>query len=194
MPTLQDPHLNDLYEQIDAIKDHARQVAAGLTPDQLRWQPARKAWSVGQCLEHLCVSASLYCDRMAPAIARADKTHEPTRWRPTFLGRVLIKSVTTSRRVKGPGVFRPPAQPAADVLERFLESQDRLAQLMIEADGVDLGRVKVSSPVGRWFRLNLGDCFVILVLHSKRHLKQAARVAESRRLPRPATNDGRRLT
>jgi hypothetical protein len=105
------------------------------------------------------------------------------------MGRVLIKSVTTSRRLKRPRQFKPPPEPRPDVLDVFLQSQERLAGLMPAADGVDLSKTKVSSPVGRLFRLNLGDCFAVLVHHAKRHLRQGARVAESRRLPGPKKHD-----
>jgi hypothetical protein len=181
---LQDPHLADLYGQIAAIKDHARQVTGGLDEEQLNWRPARGAWSIGQCLEHLIITADLYYERMGQALQMQGKsTGERMPWHPSLLGRMLIKSVTTSRRLKRPSKFRPPRQARDGLLETFLQSQDRLADLMRQADGLDLTRIKVSSPVGRLLRLNLGDCFTVLVLHSKRHLRQAARVAESRRLP-----------
>lgn len=192
MPGPQDPHLNELYHQIDPIKDHARQVAESLAVIQLRWRPEPKSWGVGDCLEHLCITAESYYDRMDRAIAIAAKTGASAKWRPTFLGRILIKAVTTSRRMKRPSVFKPPVDANADVLARFLRLQDRLAELMLAADGLDLNRVKVSSPVSRFLGLNLGDCFIILVLHAKRHLRQAARVAESRRMPKlpPDTEKG----
>ena len=181
--TFHDPQLRELYKQIGPIKEHARQVAGELSPEQMKWRRVAKSWSVGECLEHLVISADLYYDRIDPLLENAQKTDIPQPWRATIMGRLLIKSVTTSRRLKQPKHFRPPPEPRADVLGAFLESQDRLAKLLSKADGVDLTRTRLASPVSRVFRLNLGDCFTVLVLHAKRHLHQAARVAESRRLP-----------
>jgi hypothetical protein len=190
--SLRDPHLEELYGQLDALKDHARQVAGGLSPNQLSWHPAAGEWSVGQCFEHLIITGGLYYGRIEDALGAAEKSADAAaRWRPSFMGRILIKSVTTSKRLKRPRQFKPPAEPRVDVLEAFLQSVDRLAALMRQADGVNLSRVKISSPVSRVFRLNLGDCFTVLVLHAKRHLRQAARAAESRRLPRTATDDSK---
>jgi hypothetical protein len=186
---LRDPHLSELHGQINGIKDHARQVAGGLSAGQLKWRPTRRSWSVGECLEHLVVVADLYYDRIEELLKNEHKSQSPPAWRPSFIGRVLIKSVTTSRRLKRPKPFAPPPEPRADILQTFLESQDRLAELMRKADGVNLSGAKLSSPVSRLFRLNLGDCFTVLVLHSKRHLRQAARVATSRRLPRAASDE-----
>lgn len=179
-----DPYLKELHCQIEPIKDHARQLATGLDHDQLNWKPAKGSWSVGQCLEHIVIAAELYYERMDEVIARAEKSDDSSGWRPSLMGRMLIKSVTTSRRLKRPGRFAPPAQARNDILELFLASQDRLAGLLCDADGAGLSSNRVTSPAARWLRLNLGDCFTMLVLHAKRHLKQAARVAESRRFPK----------
>ena len=177
--TLRDPHLSGLCHQIDPIKHHAQQVAGNLTPRQLEWRPARRVWSVGDCLEHVIVSANLYYERMDALLETAGKSDVQSPWHPSFMGRMLIKSVTTSRRLKRPKKFKPPPKPRPDVLDAFLRVQDRLAELMREADGVDLSRARVSSPVSRVVRVNLGDCFAILVHHSKRHLRQASRVADA---------------
>ena len=85
---LRDPHLRELYGQIDPIMGHARQVAAALTPGQLRWRPAPRSWSVGDCLEHLIITADLYCDRIESLLETADKPGDTTPWRPSLLGRM----------------------------------------------------------------------------------------------------------
>jgi hypothetical protein len=182
--TFRDPHLSELYKQIVPIKEHARQVTGELSTEQMKWRPAAKSWSVGECLEHLIISADLYYDRIEPLLENAQRTDTPQPWRSSVMGRLLIKSVTTSRRLKQPKRFRPPPEPRTDLLDAFLKSQDRLSELIRKADGVNLTKTRLSSPVSRVFRLNLGDCFAVLVLHAKRHLRQAARVAESRRLPK----------
>jgi hypothetical protein len=54
----------------------AQAVAAGLTDEQLNWQPAQGSWSVGQCLEHLCITNEAYLtsrtQREAGFFGRAD--------------------------------------------------------------------------------------------------------------------------
>ena len=47
---------------------------------------------------------------------------------------------------------------------------------MESAKGIDLRRNKVTSPVSKLIRINLGDALLILVVHSQRHLQQIARV------------------
>ena len=49
---------------------------------------------------------------------------------------------------------------------------DRLRQ----ANGLDLARARVASPVVRWLPMPLGSAFALLITHERRHLVQAQRV------------------
>ncbi len=47
---------------------------------------------------------------------------------------------------------------------------------MTRAEGIDLARVKVRSPVLWLLRLSLGQWFALIAGHQKRHLWQAGQV------------------
>src|SRR5437764_13837718 len=49
-----------LITEFDAADQEAKELLGGLSPEQLNWQPMPGAWSVGQCLEHLCITNELY--------------------------------------------------------------------------------------------------------------------------------------
>ena len=57
---------------------------------------------------------------------------------------------------------------------------DRLRQ----ANGVDLVKAKVQSPVSKWIRVPLGVGFSIMTAHERRHLWQARQVTQDPRFPR----------
>lgn len=158
-----------------------REVAAvvdGLTPDQLGWTPPDGGWSIGQVLEHLVVAGQLYVDRMSDAVEGATRTsarHATTVWRPSFVGKYLIRALSPDRRAKrlpAPKVFKPGPSPRADVHAAFVRHHAELVELADRAAGLDLSRVKTSSPVSRLIRINLGDCFAIVATHAERHLEQ----------------------
>ena len=44
------------------------------------------------------------------------------------------------------------------------------------ADGLDLRRVKVVTPISRWVKLSLGMAFAQTAAHERRHLEQSRRV------------------
>jgi hypothetical protein len=65
---------------------------------------------------------------------------------------------------------------AAEVLRDFLELRDQFGQRIRRADGLDLKRAVVQSPVSRFFRLPLGAYLAFLLAHDRRHLWQACQV------------------
>src|SRR5947209_16641423 len=54
--------------ELSANDQSARALLAGLTEEQLNWQPAPGTWSVGQCLEHLCLTNEAYLPPIAAAL------------------------------------------------------------------------------------------------------------------------------
>jgi hypothetical protein len=46
------------------------------------------------------------------------------------------------------------------------------------ADGLDLRRVKVATPISRFLKMSLGAMFAQIAAHERRHLEQARRVRE----------------
>jgi hypothetical protein len=179
--TLRNPRLQALVEQASDNDAEARRVAGDLSAEQLRWRPPEGGWGVGDCLEHLVASADTYRSRTAPAITRAraggDNAHFGG-WGGTIGGRLLLFGVRSSMRLPAPRKLRPPPEPPADALERFLRGQREVVELMRSADGLDLGRIRFGSPVNALVRLNLGEAFEVLQVHAARHLAQARRVRE----------------
>jgi hypothetical protein len=50
-----------LLAELDAADEKANELVIGLNPEQPNWQPGPGAWSVGQCLEHLCITNEVIC-------------------------------------------------------------------------------------------------------------------------------------
>ena len=62
------------------------------------------------------------------------------------------------------------------VLPEFLTVRDQLGERVRRADGLDLKRIRVVSPVTRLLRLPLGAYFQFVIAHDRRHLWQARQV------------------
>jgi hypothetical protein len=69
-------------------------------------------------------------------------------------------------------------QPVTGVLPTFLHVQRQFAIQIERADGLDLRRVKVPTPISRLFELSLGTTIAQAAAHERRHLAQARRVRE----------------
>ena len=52
-------------------------------------------------------------------------------------------------------------------------------QLQMErAEGLDLARIKVATPISRFLKMSLGAMFEQAAAHERRHIEQARRVRE----------------
>lgn len=176
------PDLQDLLGQIDAVKTDAPGVCAGLTASQFNWRPAKDRWSIGECLVHLNISVTCTLPAFDRAIeegrAKAKLGDGPFRYGWFANWNVRITEPPPKWRFKTFTMLVPPAARHArdQVLEEFMALRGQLAERVRRADGLDLRRTRVISPVSRFFRLPLGAYFQFIVAHDRRHLWQARQV------------------
>ena len=64
-----------------------------------------------------------------------------------------------------------------------MTTRDRLLELLRRADGVDISRAKVTSPLSKLLKLRIGAAFAILAAHGRRHLWQARQVRRQAGFP-----------
>ncbi len=177
--------LEDIRRQLETVKQDAQLLFADLTEAQLWQAPPKGGWSVGECVAHLNVTGKLYADRLEHAIAEARAkgrlSFGPFRY--GMLGGffVRLQEPPVKRKLRAPKVFAPIAPPNKDVVTIFFVLQEELLHLSERAEGLDLARVTVTSPVTRLLRLSLLEAFGVVLAHQRRHLQQAARVKESLR-------------
>ena len=189
LPVTQQDHLAQLLNGVDAITEHAQSLTAGLDDHQLSWRPPNGGWSIGQIFEHLVVVNDSYLERIRPLVRRADALRTriaDAQWRPTLMGRMLVNAFHSTRKLPAPRMYRPPLQPRANVVGEFLRRQHELTELLRTAAGLDWQRIRTTSPVTPLIRLNLGDCFTIMVVHAQRHIGQIERLCERGGFPASA--------
>ncbi len=179
--TEQGSFLQDRLRDLDAIERELESVTRGLAREQLARRPADGGWSIAEVLEHLVTADGDYLPMMRERIAtaRADGARETGRpWSPSFAGGMLARALDPSntKKSKAPGRWRPPADTRPGVLDAYRRSLAELREVMRSAQGLDLSRVRLHSPVSRLIRLNLGDAFLIITTHARRHLGQMRRV------------------
>jgi len=180
-PGLRSPMLGQLLAELDRIEPRTRVAVTGLPESKFREMPPDGGWSVAQIFEHLCVSNRAYLDGpLPPAVAKARERGPSTRaWKPSFMGGWLTRSmVEGGKPMPTPRAWRVHQHPRPNVVDEFLRTVVEIRTLMLEADGHDLG-VGLASPASPLLRMNLGDAFRVLVVHSHRHLAQAERTRRS---------------
>jgi hypothetical protein len=185
-----DSEIEGFQDQLLSIRQDAPGIVAGLSGEDVNRRPAPDRWSIGECFSHLNVAAKRSIETLDAAIADA-QARGLTGSGPfvyPMLERVFVRSLEPPPkfRTRARKFLEPARQvnPEA-VLREFFEWQDQFNERLRRADGLDLRRVRVQSPVVSWLRYSLGTAFATFLAHERRHLWQARRVRqelEKRRL------------
>ncbi|CAN5569723.1 DinB family protein [soil metagenome] len=186
--TAQDSFIHDRLREVEQVSEQTRQLTSDLAAAQLRWPPPSGGWSIAQVFEHLVTSHTGYLEKLPEVIDAARERGDRAargEWRPSLAGGFLLRSVDPKNERRGPSPrsWRPGTEPRADAVEAFLHTQEELTALLHRAEGLDLNRIRTSSPVSKLIRLNLGDCFAILAAHGQRHMRQVERIRRSGGFP-----------
>jgi DinB superfamily len=182
------PELEDLRKQIDFIVADAQKLTAGISDGQFNWQPEPGRWSMAQCLVHLNLAAAIQLPRVEAGIraARAQGLVGQGPYRRGIIGTLIVRLTEPPPKIrfKAPkSMAPPPAESLPRVGASFLELQGRLQEQIRHANGVDLGRAKVASPVADWLRFTLGQTLMVIAAHERRHLWQAWQIRNDSQFP-----------
>jgi hypothetical protein len=172
--------------ELSANDQTAQTVAAGLTDEQLNWQPAPSSWGVGQCLEHLCITNEAYLTSISAALKdKPDSPVEqinPGRFGGWFIRR-FVEPSPNSKRVPALPKIRPAARVDLAVLDRFLSGNKSCRQLIVRTRDKDVNRIRFWNPLVPGVRFTVGTGLEIIASHERRHLLQAERVRDSANFP-----------
>src|SRR5688572_16060680 len=124
-----------LLAELDAADSRAVILARGLSHAQLNWKPRPDAWSVGQCLEHLCLSNEVYVEPIVTALQRHRAAGPVDEITPGWFSRWSIRNYIEPTTQKKPTRAPSKAVPIAlhiesSILDRFLTSNQRARDLM----------------------------------------------------------------
>lgn len=162
-----------------AARRAAQQLLAGGATSAFNVQPAPGRWSAAQCLDHLNTMGEKVHRRMESAIAEAREQglYGEGPFRYGMLDRLFVKSMQPDPwiRIPSPSAYEPTEDDldSEETVAAFSELQDRLIASAEEAEELDLKRIKIVSPVSRWFRFSLGAWLAATAAHQERHLQQA---------------------
>ncbi len=178
--------LETRQREFEAAKGQLRDLLVGLSDETFSRRADERRWSMAECVDHLIVIGEKLIPRMQSAISaarekgwRAEGPFRYSRLSAWFVRQMGDEPLPPRGRFKTPRLYLPPpgrAISVADALRGFTELQERFVAVARSADGLDLARIKVASPVTRLLRLSLGQWFRALSGHQRRHLWQAAQV------------------
>lgn len=180
------PELVERQREFEAAKAELRDLLAGLADESFNRRTDEKRWSVAECVDHLIVIGVQLIPRMEEAVAKARRKgwhvkgdFRYSRFSDWFVRQMGDQQLPPKGRFKAPRTYAPPpgrGRTVVQALNDFITLQDRFIAVARSADGLDLARIKVTSPVTRLLRISLGQWLRALSGHQRRHLWQVAQV------------------
>jgi uncharacterized damage-inducible protein DinB len=180
--------LEEYRRQFMAVSDDASELLASLTEEQFNWSPQPGVWSIAQCIDHLNVTGKIYGATIDEKIAegRAQQRFSNGPFHHKWLDKLFVRTLEppVKQRFKAPRQFVPQAdQPLDKVSREFMQLQEQFLERLQNANGLDLRRIKVASPVIRLLKMTLLGVFWMVVAHERRHLWQARQLLRHEKFP-----------
>ena len=184
------PEIDGFRKEFEQISADADALVAPLGEEQFTWKPGPNNWSIAECLEHMNATARSYLpsidEGIADAIRNGAYAEGPFHY--NLIGRLFSHVMEPPARLrmrtsldKEPGPQRPKRETLAGFRAYQVQYVDRLRQ----ANGIDLSRARVRSPLASWIRIPLGSAFASMAAHERRHLWQARRITQMNAFPAP---------
>ena len=175
--------LEDVESELSEATSRAWQLVRSTDGRLFTVRPTPRDWSAAECLAHLSLSSEQFLPVLQKAIEDAHAKGWTSTKKPAMdvVGRALrwFLEPPIRKRVKTAGRFVPrSARAKAEAFGEFAALQSKVVDALHAAEGLDLRKIKVTSPFDRRVKYNLYSAFRILVAHQRRHLWQAERAVE----------------
>lgn len=173
------PQLDAIAREFRQAQDHLHRLTAAVPAERWNARPAPTRWSVAECVAHLNLTARGFKPEVERALAegRASARGAPPRYRRDplgwFLWRVMAPPVRLMRVKTAPAFVASMLAGREELVAEFDRLQEEQIGWVAAADGLDLARLRVSSPFDARAKYNLYSCLSILPRHQERHIWQA---------------------
>ena len=175
--------LEEVESELSEATSRAWQLVRSTDGRLFTVRPTPRDWSAAECLAHLSLSSEQFLPVLQKAIEEARQKGWTSTKKPAMdvVGRALrwFLEPPIRKRVKTAGRFVPrSARAKAEAFGEFAALQSKLVDTLHAAEGLDVRKIKVTSPFDRRVKYNIYSAFRILVAHQRRHLWQAERAVE----------------
>jgi len=120
-------------------------------------------------------------------IKRTSNPNENFNYSQSLMGKLLTKAVDTGNVIKFKTfkVFDPLESSASkSVVQDYALIIKRFIEIVKDLNGINLKKIKFSSQVNKFIRLNLGNPLIFILKQDVRHLVQAERIMNLKEFPK----------
>ena len=170
--------LEEVETELSEATSRAWQLVRSTDGRLFTVRPTPRDWSAAECIAHLSLSTEEFLPVLQNAIEAARQKGWMSKKRPAMdvIGRTLrwFLEPPIRKRVKAAGRFVPrSARAKSEAFGEFAALQSKLVDVVHNAEGLDVRKIKVQSPFDRRVKYNLYSAFKIIAAHQRRHLWQA---------------------
>jgi hypothetical protein len=180
------PELQQRLEEIEAARHKIHELVSGVDDVRFNQRIDERRWSMAECVDHLITVGWQTAPRIDTAMIEGrgkGRTSEGPftygRFGCWFARQMGAVELPPRGKYRAPRLYVPERRPDWKIptaVEEFSNLQEKFTSIIKSADGLDLARIKVTSPVTRLLRLSLGLWLQGLAGHQLRHLWQAEQV------------------
>jgi hypothetical protein len=180
-PSALSPQLQAVAAELEEARAWARRLVAGLDPAVWGVRPGPERWSIAEQIVHLSLTSRAYVSLIEEALRRGREQglSGAGPFRRDFLGWLLCRMIEPPVRIKTrtAAPFVPAAvEPVETAMREFEGWQDELIDLLGQAHGLALDRIRIASPFDARVRYNLFSGFRVVAAHQRHHLWIAERI------------------
>jgi hypothetical protein len=180
--------IDEFRQQFEQISADADTLVTPLDDQQFVWKAGPNLWSIAECLEHMNATARSYLPAIDEGIADAIKhgAYAEGPFHYNLIGRLFSHLMEPPARLRlrtSPDKQPGPQRPKRETLAGFRAYQVQYVDRLRQANGIDLSRSCVRSPLASWIRIPLGSAFASMAAHERRHLWQARRIRQLEGFP-----------
>jgi DinB family protein len=173
--------LESIRQQTDANGERLKGLCAFLSEAQLAWRPRPSSWCIAEVLLHLERTTQVFLPVIDNGIESARRNGHLSNgpFRLGWMGRFYVWYVEPPPRIRlpAPKIIRPLFEGSAlDALPRFLQSQELMKQRLDHANGIDIVRTRITSPLASIIKMSLFALFSVGAAHERRHIWQITNI------------------
>ncbi len=173
--------LQKLSDEFQQMKNDAAAIFVKVNEKNFNKKSDKGGWSAAECIDHLIVTGSDYCDKFEEAlhIAVRKDLKLTGELKKSWFGQRFINFVEPPARfkVKSPKRWKPDsAINKTKATTAYLQLQDRYMDIINASVGWDISKVKLPSPAVSWIKFSAFEILAINSAHQRRHFLQAKKV------------------
>lgn len=146
--------------------------------EDLNYKPSESAWSILECIEHLCLYGKFYLPEIENRIITS-RYNKQQYFKSGLIGDYFVNMIKASNTKKIKATKEMDATGSdlnMSTINQFIKQLEWLDSLLVKAEKVDLTKLKTSISLTKLVKLRLGDTLRFLVYHNERHILQAKRI------------------